>query len=817
MFKNYFKTAVRNLRKQKFYAFINVSGLAIGIACCLLIVLYVQDELSYDKFNTKSDRIYRAIADIKFGSMDGKIAVVSAPMAGAMIQDYPEVETAVRFRTSGSKLVKRKDQDVDNIKETRFTFVDPEIFDVFTLNLLEGDLATVLTEPNTLILTKTKAEKYFPEGNAVGKVLTLDNSRDYKVVGVLEDIPNNSHFSFDFFLAMEGLADSKEPIWVSHNYFTYILLKPGADAEALEAKLPEMVTKYLGPQVEQFLNVDLDDFVESGNRFDYYLQPLTDIHLKSNLMAEIGTNGDITYVWLFGGIAVIILIIACINFMNLSTARSANRAREVGIRKVMGSVRGNLIGQFLVESVIVSIVAFALAILLAELLMPVFNNLSGKELSIPITSLWLLPALFIGSVMVGILAGIYPAFFLSAFDPINVLKGKLSAGSGSSWLRSTLVVMQFSASIALIVGTIVIYQQMNFVQNKKLGFNKDQVLIIHDTYVMGTEKLKTFKNELLNEPTVINASVSGFLPVENTNRNNTVFWPEGDQSNESQVLMQNWRVDHNYIPTLGMKMLEGRAFSLDFPTDSQAMILNETAAKNFNFDDPIGKRISTFTDFGADGTPVSESYTVIGIMEDFHFESLKENVTPLCFFIGSANSLVSVRMNTDDVASTLEMARAKWAEFAPGQPFSYSFLDERFTQMYEAEQRAGDILAAFAGLAIFVACLGLFALAAFMADQRTKEIGIRKVLGASVSNIMVLLSKDFLKMVAISLIVALPVAFYLMNNWLSDYAYRVELWDVGPWAALIAALVAIGIAILSVSSQAMRAAMTNPVHALKDN
>lgn len=816
MYKNYIKTAFRNLLKQKFYALINILGLAVGIACCLLIVLYVVDELSYDKYHEKSDRIYRLYTDIVFGEMDGKIGVMPAPMGPQLMKDYPEVESVVRFRSRGSYLIKTKDSEKENIKEVGFVFADREIFDVFTLNVLEGDPQTALSEPNTMVITKSRADLLFPEGDAMNQIVTLDNRYDYKIVGVIEDFPSNSHFRRDYFMSMEGLSESKEPVWVSHNFHTYVLLKEGTDPDAFEAKLGQMVETYVAPQISQFLNVDIENFKKTGNRINYYMEPLTDLHLRSDVIENLNVSGDIAYVWLFSAIAILILVIASINFMNLSTARSANRAREVGVRKVLGSVRSNLIAQFLVESLLITIISFFLAVFLAEILIPAFNSLSGKDLSIPYTNPWMLLSFAGGTFILGILAGMYPAFFLSAFQPVMVLKGKLSAGSSSSWLRSSLVVFQFAASIVLVVGTVIIYQQMDYIQNKKLGFSKDQILVVEDAFIM-RDKVYSFKEELLKRPDIKNVSVSSFLPVENTDRNNTVFWPEGNQNEESQKLLQRWTVDHDYLATLDMKIVQGRAFSTEFSTDSQGMILNQTAVRNLGLENPIGQRISTYEGFDEEGgRPYVGTYTVVGVVEDFHFESLREKVTGLAFLIGRSTGFVATKVEAGDLKHTIAGIEQTWKEFAPGQPFNYSFLDERFYNMYQAEQRVGDILTAFSILAILVACLGLFALAAFMAEQRTREIGIRKVLGAGVNNIVVLLSRDFLKLVAISFVIALPIAFFAMNAWLQNYAFKIDLWEAGPIAVMIAAVIVLVITFISVSSQSLKAALVNPIHSLRN-
>lgn len=812
MFSNYFKVAFRNLYKQRFYTFINILGLAVGIACCMLIVLFVMDELSYDQHFSNSDRIYRVAADMKFQDMQREIAVVSAPMGYTMVEDFPEVLAATRFRGRGTFMVKRKNAE-NNFKEQDVIFADSTIFDVFGIQLLEGNPEVALHEPKKVVISQSAAEKYFPDESPIGQVLTMDNRTDYQVSGVMRDLPPNTHFHFDFLLSMTTLDESRQPVWLSHNFQTYVLVQEGTSQAALEEKMQGMLDTYVGPQLQQMMNIDVEGFLEQGNYMRYYLQPLTDIHLGSNLMAEFEPNSDILYVYLFGAIAIFVLVIACINFMNLSTARSANRAREVGIRKVLGSFRSHLISQFLIESLIVCTLAFGLALLTAELSMPFFNSLSGKELSVPYGSWWLIPVLVTGIGLVGLLAGLYPAFFLSSFQPIAVLKGKLSGGARSSWLRGGLVVFQFFISIVLIVATLVVQRQLNFIQNKKVGFDREQMLIINDTYVM-RDQVYAFKEELKQLPEVQNVTVTGFLPVEGYSNNNTAFWPEGKRDEDHQIIMSNWSVDHDYVNTLKMNVVEGRDFSLDFPTDSNAVILNETAVRNFGFENPIGERIQTFTGFpGDDGQMPVATYTVIGVVEDFHYESLREDIIALGLFIGRSRSLVNLRVDTDEWRETISKVEAKWEQFVPGQPMSYQFLDEQFDKMYAAEQRLGKIFSIFTGMAIVVACLGLFALAAYMAEQRRKEIGIRKVLGASMGNIIALLTREFSLLIVIALIPASLVAWYGMNQWLQAYTYRISItWDV----FVVAGLAALLIAWLTVSYQAMRAARINPVESLRD-
>ena len=817
MIRNYLKIALRNLAKHRFYSLINISGLAVGIASCLVIVLFVRNELSYDRFHKNADRIYRINGEIKFGGNHYRLAVAPAPMAEAILNDYPEVESAVRFRSRGSYLVKRS-ESADNIKEQNVIWADSTFFKIFSVPVLAGNAGRALKEPNTVAISRKTADKYFPKGDVLGQSIILDNTLNVKVSAVFEDIPEASHFHFDILIAMAGLEEAKSHQFLSNNFNTYLLLKEGTDAKALESKMPGMVEKYIGPEAASALGGEftLEKFRASGNKLEYTLMPITNIHLHSDLTAELGPNSDIIYVYLFSAVALFILIIACINFMNLSTARSANRAKEVGVRKVMGSLRLHLIRQFLMESVLLSFFSFLLALVLAYGFMPVFNDLSMKRLILPWSEPSLYGILLSASLVIGFMAGLYPAFFLSGFKPVNVLKGNLSLGMKSGFIRSSLVVFQFVISIFLIVGTITVNRQLDFIQNKKVGFNKDQVLVVNDAYAL-RDKLQTFKNEVLKNSSIQSGTISGFLPVAGTDRNDNTFWPEGAApTQENMVGLQNWSVDYDYVKTLGMRIKQGRDFSAEFPSDSSAIIMNETAVKQFNFgEDPLGKKISTFNGSNPDGTPDPnklKSWRVIGVVEDFHFESLKQNISPLALFLDKSRGIVSFRFeakNTQDVVRAVEKS---WKALAPGQPFQYSFLDEDFGRMYASEQRLGKIFGVFAALAILIASLGLFALTAFTAEQRTKEIGIRKVLGASVAGIVVLLSKEYGKLIVIAFIIATPVAWFAVDWWLKNYTYKVE---VGVFVYVLAGLFAFVIAWLTMGYQSFKAASSNPVESLR--
>lgn len=807
MLKNYFKIAFRNLWKNKGYSAINIIGLAIGIATCLLISLYVLDELSYDRFNKNADRIYRIDADIKFGGEVQKLAVCPDPMAFTMVKDYPEVENAVRFRNYGPSLVKKGNE---NIKEQRIIYADSTLFDVFTLPMVAGNSKKALTEPNTVVITEQIARKYFNSTDILGKVLRFDNTTDYKVTGVIKDVPENSHFKFDFFIALAGVEEAHRNIWLSFNFNTYLLLKKNADVKAFQKKFDEIQKKYMWPQAEQLMKISQEDFKKSGNFINLSLTPLTNIHLHSDRIAELSPNSDVQLVYIFSVIAIFILLVACVNFMNLSTARSANRAKEVGVRKVLGTRRKNLVSQFLTEAVVMSLLAFVLAIAIALLLLPYLNQLAVKNLTLSFTEHpFLFPMLIVFAIVIGLLAGSYPAWYLSAFRPIQVLKGTIGGGFKKSYLRSALVVFQFFISIVLIISTIIIYNQLNYIRNKKLGFNREEVILVNDAYVLD-KKAETFKQEVLKYSDIISGTKSGYLPVSNSGRDNESLFPEGHIENDKAVSTQFWTVDHDYIKTMGMQVVAGRDFNKEFATDSSGIILNETAVKLFGFTrNPIGRKVTELTDLNAKTT---RDYTVIGVVKNFNFESLRQNIGSLCMRIGNSTGTISFRMKTTDIAQTINRIKSTWKGIAPNEPFSFSFLNEEFDNMYRSEQRSGKIFISFAILAILIACLGLFGLAAYAAEQRTKEIGIRKVLGATVSNIVGMLSKDFLKLVLIASLIAFPVAWWFMHKWLQDFAYRIH---ISWWVFILASFVSIFIAIITVSFQAIKAAIANPVKNLR--
>ena len=804
MIKNYLKIAWRNIRKNKTFSIINVAGLAIGLACFILIAMFVMDELSYDRYNEKADRIYRVNSDIRFGGTELKLAVCSDPMGATLKKDYPQVEQFTRiYASSGSKRIKKGDQYID---EERVAHADSTVFDVFTLPPITGDTKKALNEPNTVVISESAAKKYFGTTDAIGKTIETNenNGTVYKITAVIKDIPQNSHFHFDFLFSMDNVQYGYGN-FLSHNFQTYIVLKAGTNYKAFEKNFIQVIDKYIIPQAKQFMQINsMEEFVKSGNKLEYSLMPLTDIHLRSDRFPELGVNSSIQYVYIFSAVAIFILLIACVNFMNLSTARSANRAKEVGIRKVLGTGKKSLVGQFLTESTVMVFIGLLLAIALVWVFVGYFNDMSGKNLSIstlfqPGYLIFLLAL----PLVVGAMAGIYPAFFLSSFLPITVLKGKINQGFRKNYFRSTLVVFQFFTSIVLIIGTIVVFRQLSFIQNKKIGFDKEQVLVING---LGNDML-TFRNEVAKMSGVKTSSFAGYLPVSNSSRNDNTFSTEAVMNEKNGFNMQVWNIDYDYIPTMGMEIVKGRNFSADYGSDSSGVIINEATAKVIGYDDPIGKKL-----YSNDGNGNSTPSTIIGVVKNFNYESLRQNIGPLSFRLGYNRWAAAFKVTAADVKGLISNMERKWKTMAPGMPFSYQFLDEAFDNMYRAEQRVGKVALSFAILAIFIACLGLFGLATYMAEQRTKEIGVRKVLGASVSNIVSMLSKDFAKLVIIAAIIAFPIAWFAMNKWLQDFAYRI---DIGWWIFLVAAAITLFIALFTVIFQAIKAAVANPVTSLR--
>lgn len=812
MFKNFIKTAYRSLLRNKGFTILNILGLALGLAACLLIVLYVFDELSYDRYNAKADRIYRVNEDLKLGENKVDYAVCMPPLAEALKNEFPYVEDAARLKYAGSWHVKKGDAEM---LENSVAYADPSLFHIFTLPMVAGSPASALVSPNSVVITESTAKKYFgnktSDQDVIGKTLTFNDNNFYKITGVITDIPATSHFNFDFFISMSTYPDSKSDQWLRSDYNTYVLLKSPADSKRLEAALPAFLNRYSGPDMRSQLKMSMTSFEKSGSYFRLNLTPLTDIHLHSHRTGELGTNGTIEYVYIFSAIALFILIIACVNFMNLSTARSANRAREVGVRKVLGSSRTYLVIQFLAESTLITFVSAIIAFFIAMVLLPAFNQLAGKDIGMNVHTLeWLTPALLLIVLVVGALAGSYPALFLSSFQPVEVLKGKLSAGFKGGRLRNLLVVFQFSISIFLIAGTMIIYRQLNYIQTKDLGYNRNQVLIVQNAFELDGQA-HVFKNEVKQLPGVVNATLTAYLPTA-SQHNTSIFYKSASLNQSEAMFPQAWVVDNDYIPTLEMKMASGRNFSAGIPSDSSGIILNEAAVKFLGLRNPVNKIL--YRSRGQEQVMSNmDKYHIIGVVKDFNFTSLHDAIGPMVLILGKNNGALSIRVNAKDIPSLISGIQAKWSELSPNSRMDFSFMDQQFDADYRAEQHAGTLFITFTVLAIIIACLGLFGLAAYAAEQRTKEIGIRKVLGASVSTIVRMLSMDFIKLVLISILIATPTAWWVMNKWLQGFAYRTHIQWYIPALAGVAAIL---IAFATVSFQSVKAATANPVNSLKN-
>ena len=803
MFKNHLNIAWRTIKKDKLFTFIKIGGFAVGIAACLLIALFIRNEISYDEHYTKKDQIYRVVFQ---GEVQGEVMKSThfqLPFADALQSDFPEITKAGKVNTieifgAGKRGMRVSGQN-ENTFEENFILANQEAFDILEIQLDEGNPQTALSRPSSIVMSRSKADKYFPNGDALQQTIFLDNdtSKPYTVTGIMEDVPENSHLDFDFLLPIEDTNQN----WTNQNYFTYVLVNPNTDIPALEQKMSLIVEKYIIPaQIKRGRSADFIDVLRTA---EYKLQPVTDIYLKSDLKMQDGLkHGDIKFVWLFAAIAIFVLLLAIINFINLSTAKSANRAKEVGLRKTIGAFRNNLVGQFLTESMIFSIISFVLGVGLAWVLLPTFNQIAAKNMELPLSEWWFLPILLVAALLVGVLAGLYPAFYLSAFRPVNVLKGTLSVGSKSGRLRSGLVIFQFTTSVILIIGTLIIYRQMDFIVSKELGYDKERVVVLEGTNILGN-KMEAFKEQLEGLSQVKSVTATNYLPIDGGSRNGNTFMVDDQDDGGRGVPAQKWRVDYDYIETLGIQLEKGRNFSKEHAYDSiNSIVINSKMASELGLKDPIGKKLDNN----------SQVFTIIGVIEDFHFKSLKEDISSLSLVIGKDVGAVSIKLEKGNPADALASVEQVWNRTIPNQAMNYTFLEEEFAQMHADVQRMGSIFNSFALFAILVACLGLFALSAFMVEQRRKEISIRRVLGAPFKNIYQLLTLDFLKLIVISIGIAIPIGWYLMNRWLEGFAYHINIgWEIFSLAALIA----LGVAIVTISYQSIGAALLKPTKGLR--
>lgn len=818
MLKNYIKVAIRSLLKQRTYSIINIAGLTVGITSCLMIVLFVVDEFSYDTFHEKADRLYKVGLERKYPNHVTYYANIPHSYADVMQQDFAEVEEVLHiggpFNDVVVSHINSKNENVQ-FEEDYIIAADSNFFNLFSTKVIKGDPAKALINPNDIVVTSTSAKRYFGEEDPIGKTLRFFG-QDFKVSAVCEDVPENSHMKFDFITKWDEqfFGGGPESNFITFSAHVYVLLKPNSDAAGLEAKFPKMVDTYASSQIEADLGTSWEDYKNAGNGYRYFLQPLTSIHLDpTNIEGKMKAGGNRNYVYFLISIAALILAIACINFMNLATARSAERAREVGVRKTMGSMKGQLVSQFLAESILLSLLATVLAVLFANLLLPYFNNLAGKQLVFHFTPL-VLSGTVLFALLVGFLAGSYPAFVLSSFNPVVVMKGNFTSNTKGTWLRNGLVVFQFWISIILIVGTLVVSEQMSFMQNKSLGYNKEQILVVERVFGLQDStrtKVQTFFDELRRMPEVESAGGSFSMLGRREDFFGSQFLPEGS----SEVLTtKSTGIDDYFSETVGFEFAEGRGYSKE-TNDSLSIILNEAAVKALNIEEPIGKKISQ-VQRGPNGNTMVP-YTIIGVIKNFNFQSLRDEITPLTIqsneSFGGGAGYAYARIRAGEIANAIKNIENKWKELATnGQPFKYTFLDQDLNRQYESEKKAGVLFSVFSGLAIIIACVGLFGLAAYTANLRTKEIGVRKVLGASVSNVVILLSKDFTKLILLAFVLAVPLAWYLMNNWLEGFAFRISL---GVGVFVIAGLVSLAIAWLTVSYQSIRAAIANPVKSLR--
>jgi putative ABC transport system permease protein len=804
MLNNLIRHSLRSFKRQRAYIIINILGLSIGIACSLLISLYVINEASYDKFNTKKDRIFRAILNGKIGGQEITIATSAAVMGPTMLREFPEVEDFLRMSGRGPTVMEYNNQ---TFTEEHMIEADSSFFNFFSIPVLKGDPKNLLNAPHKAVLSESTAKRIFGNENPIDKTIRIgtDTIR-YIVSGVMRDVPAKSHFEANILTSFMTDERSKNPIWLSNNLSTYLLLKPNTNYATVDQKIPEMLKKYVGPEAQQYLGVSMEDFEKQGNKYRFYLQNLKNIHLDSSIQQEFKAASDPKYLIIFGSIAVLIVLIAAINFMNLSTAQASRRAKEVGIKKIGGSSRGMLITQFLSESFILSLISLVLALIFIKVTLPYFNNLLGTTLVLRLFADWYtVPLLLLFTIVVGFLAGSYPALFLSSFNPYEVLKGSVRNSMKNGRLRRVLVVFQFAVSILLIVGTIVMYRQISYMLNKDIGFNKEQLIVINRANALGT-KMKSFKEAVKNIPGVVNISSSTAVPgrVNNTNG----YRIEG-RKEESFLMTTTW-ADYNFLDTYGMTLVSGRYFNESYSSDKEACIVNESTIKNFGITD-IQK-----TRFMEPGDSGKMNYLpILGVVKNFNFESLRNPINPCIFKFQNDGMLwgyITVRLTARNYSKTISEIESKWKEFVQNNPLQYYFLDADFEKMYIQEKQNAQMAVIFSILAIFIASLGLFGLTSFTVEQRTKEIGVRKAMGSSVTGIYIEISREVIILVSISALIACPLIYYIAGKWLENFYYRINL---GLFSFVAGLSIALGIALLTISYRILRAARVNPAQSLK--
>ena len=805
MLNNLFKYSIRSFRRQRSYIIINILGLSIGIACSLLIALYVINETGYDKFNVKKDRIFRIVLNGKIGGQEIMGAYTCAPIGPTMKREFPEVEDFLRMQGWGPMVVEYKDQ---KFTDENIIAADSSFFNFFSVQLLKGDMSNLLNAPRKAVITESMAKKIFGDEDPIDKAIKLgDDTARFIITGLMADVPEKSHFDAHILVSFVTMPGANSTFWLSNNFSTYLLLKPNTSSSAVSEKIPPMLVTYVGPELQRLMGISIEDFANQGNKYNYFLQKLTDIHLDPSIQQEFKPAAEPKYLYIFGCISILIVLIAAINFMNLATAQATRRAKEVGIKKVGGSTRGLLISQFLSESFILAFFALILSLIIIWLTLPYFNNLLGTQLKLNLLTQWYtIPGLILFTIIVGFLSGTYPAFFLSSFNPGEVLKGNVKGSKKNGGIRRVLVVFQFAVSVLLITATSVMYRQIFFMLNKDVGFNKEQMLVINRAQSLET-RIEAFKTTVREIPGVINISASTSVPGRINNNNG--YGLEG-RKEESFLMVSGW-VDYDFIDTYGMTLAEGRNFDKTFTTDRDACIINENAAKEFEINDITKTRFIL---------PTSESgdykfLQVIGIVKNFNFESLRNPIKPHIFLYKGDEHLwgyITVKLSSQNYQNTITEIESRWKQFTSNAPMQYYFIDEDFEQMYRQEKQNAQLAVIFSVLAIFIAALGMFGLTSFTVEQRTKEIGVRKAMGSSVTGIYFVISREIITLVTISALISWPIVYFIAKRWLENFYYRI---DPGVFSFLIGLFIALGIALATISYRILKAAAINPAQSLK--
>lgn len=804
MLNNLIRHSLSSFKRQRSYIIINILGLSIGIACSLLIALYIINEASYDKYNKKKDRIYRVDLNGKIGGQELTIYATPAVMGPTMLKEFPEIEDYLRMTGRGPTVIEYNSQ---TFTEEHIVEADSSFFNFFTIPVLKGDAANLLNAPYKVVLSESTAKRIFGNENPIDKPIKIgSDSIRYTVSGVMGDVPENSHFEANILSSFMTNPRSKEPIWLNNSFSTYFLLKPNVNYKTVEDKIPEMLKKYIGPEIQQYMGITLEDFLAQGNKYRYFLQNLTDIHLDPSIQQEFKPASDPKYLIIFGSVAILIVLIAAVNFMNLSTAQASRRAKEVGIKKIAGSTRGMLITQFLSESFILSLISMLLALIIIKVTLPYFNDLLNSSLTLGLFKNWYaMPGMILFTLVVGLLSGSYPAFFLSSFSPYEVLKGNVKNSMNNGRLRRVLVVFQFAASILLIIGTMIMYRQIYYMINKDVGFNKEQLIVINRAEALRT-KMKSFKETVKNIPGVINISSSTAVPGRSNNNNGYMI--EG-RKDETFLSMTSW-VDYDFLETYGMTLVSGRNFNESYSSDQQACLINETALKDFNITDLEKVRFMQPNDSGK-----IEYVPILGVIKNFNFESLRNPIGPYILKFQNDHMLwgyISVRLSAQNYSTTINAIESVWKEYVSNNPLQYYFVDEDFEKMYIQEKRNAQLAVIFSILAVLVAALGLFGLTSYTVEQKTREIGVRKAMGSSVAGIYVVISREFMILVSVSALIAWPLIYFIATKWLESFYYKI---NPGPFIFIAGLAIALGIATLTISYRILKAARVNPAQSLK--